>query len=244
MSFWSCQSRTVGVSKIAYIATTSWNLGGDEMIIYDKHSKYCARYRENEKISIEMTIDCRAVILWGCIDRLIFCPDPVIGLWAISHIECVPLWQPPLTIGWWLMCVRPVGCDRSTGETTTTTTTTHTPHATPTPHPHTPPPPHSHTPSPPHPTPRIISVSRRYSWSCLTGHNILSNSPGFRWAMPGMRIHWGAWSGNCVYARNPTCGNRLTTNWSWTSRVKRQVDTQSACRNDLLLAVATGSSQR
>ena len=90
--------------------------------------------------------------------------------------------------------------------------------------------------------PRILSVSRRYSWSCLTEHNILSNSPGLRWAMPGMRIHWGAWSGNCVFARNPACGNRLTTNWSWTSpRVKRQVDTQSACRNDLLLAVASAN---
>ena len=89
--------------------------------------------------------------------------------------------------------------------------------------------------------PRILSVSRRYSWSCLTGHNILSNSPGLRWAMPGMRIHWGASSGNCVFARNPACGNRLTTNWSWTSPVKRQVDTQSACRNDLLLAVASAN---
>ena len=57
----------------------------------------------------------------------------------------------------------------------------------------------------------------------------------------GMLIHWGAWSGNCVFARNPACGNRLTTNWSWTSRVKRQVDTQSACRNDLLLAVANAN---
>ena len=92
------------------------------------------------------------------------------------------------------------------------------------------------------PPPRILSVSRRYSWSCLTGHNILSDSPGLRWAMPGMRIHWGACSGNCVFTRNPACGNRLTTNWSWTSpRVKRQVDTQSACRNDLLLAVASAN---
>ena len=90
--------------------------------------------------------------------------------------------------------------------------------------------------------PRILSVSRRYSWSCLTGHNILSDSPGLRWAMPGMCIHWGAWLGNCVFARNPACGNRLTTNWSWTSpRVKWQVDTQSACRNDLLLAVASAN---
>ena len=100
---------------------------------------------------------------------------------------------------------------------------------------------HPPPPPPPPPTPpRILSVSRRYSWSCLTGHNILSDSPGLRWAMPGMRIHWGAWSGNCVFARNPACG--LTTNWSWTSpRVKRQVDTQSACRNDLLLAVASAN---
>ena len=60
--------------------------------------------------------------------------------------------------------------------------------------------------------------------------------------MPGMRIHWGAWSGNCVSARNPACGSRLTTNCSWTSpRVKRQVDTQSACRNDLLLAEASAN---
>ena len=123
----------------------------------------------------------------------------------------MPLWQPPLTIGWRVS----VGCHRSTGPSEAGD---------------------GYAP------PRILSVSRRYSWSCLTGHNILSNSPGLRWAMPGMRIHWGAWSGNCVFARNPACGNRLTTNWSWTSpRVKRQVDTQSACRNDLLLAVASAN---
>ena len=38
-----------------------------------------------KKISIEMTIDRRAMILRGCIDRVIFSPDPVVGLWAISH---------------------------------------------------------------------------------------------------------------------------------------------------------------
>ena len=77
------------------------------------------------------------------------------------------------------------------------------------------------------------------SWNCLTGHNILSDSPGLRWAMPGMSFHWGAWSGNCVFARNPACGNRSTTNWSWTYPRVRQFDTQSACRNDLLPAVAS-----
>ena len=50
-----CQSRAVRVNKIAYIATTSWNLGVDEMIIFDKHSKYRARYHEMKKISIKMT---------------------------------------------------------------------------------------------------------------------------------------------------------------------------------------------
>ena len=51
------------------------------MIIYDKQSRYRARYRENENLSIEMTIDFRAM----SIDRFIFSPDPVVSLWAVSH---------------------------------------------------------------------------------------------------------------------------------------------------------------
>ena len=113
----------------------------------------------------------------------------------------MPLWQPPLTIRWRVS----VGCHRSMGPSEAGDGY---------------PPPSFH-----------LSVSRRYSWSCLTGHNILSDSPGLRWAMPGMRIHWGAWLGNCVLARNPTTSPRM----------RRQVDTQSACRNDLLLAVASAN---
>ena len=42
-----------------------------------------------------------------------------------------------------------------------------------------------------------------------------------------------------IFRKEPSCGNRLTTSWFCTSpRVKRQVDTQSACRYDLRWAVA------
>ena len=86
--------------------------------------------------------------------------------------------------------------------------------------------------------PWILWVSWRYSWCCLTGHSILSGSPGLRWVIPVTRIHCGARSGIWFFARKLACGNRLTTSWFCTSCVKRQVDKQSACRYDLRRAVA------
>ena len=106
----TCQSRAVRVSKIAYIATTSWNLGVDEMIIFDKHSRYRARYHEMKKISIKMTRNDHRPLGYGPAH---FSPDPARPLYCCESPDwvekCLPIgidWQmwPDLT-NWYL-----VGC--------------------------------------------------------------------------------------------------------------------------------------
>ena len=60
--------------------------------------------------------------------------------------------------------------------------------------------------------PRILSVSRMYSFNYLTGHSILSGSVGFKWAIPGTVIHSGACDGSWFFTRKPGSGSRDTTN--------------------------------
>ena len=63
--------------------------------------------------------------------------------------------------------------------------------------------------------PQILSVSLRYSLSCLTRHNILSGSSGLRWAIPGTVIHSGACDGSWFLVKNQASVNKDTTFWHW-----------------------------
>ena len=57
------------------------------------------------------------------------------------------------------------------------------------------------------PPPRILSESRMYSFDCLTGHSILSDSVGFKWSIPGTVIHSGACVGSWFFTRKPGSGS-------------------------------------
>ena len=92
--------------------------------------------------------------------------------------------------------------------------------------------------------PRILSVSLRYSLSCLTGHNILSGSSGLRRAIPGTVIHSGACDSSWFLAKNPASGNKDTTFWRWVFPLlnKHMPDpTLSAWRHDRRRAEANAN---